>query len=66
VKIAALAAPGTDPLTLMPVLKWLDLHDYIGISSKGDRVWVSSPAKKRFAEEKIVVPKLEAAAIPTA
>lgn len=65
VKIAALAAPGADPLSLMPVLKWLDLHDYIGISSKGDRVWVSSPAKKRFAEAGIQVPKLEAAAVPT-
>lgn len=60
VKIADLAAPGTDPMSLMPILKWLDTHDYIGISSKGDRVWVSSPAKKRFAEAGIVVPKLEA------
>lgn len=59
VKIAALAPPDTDPLALMPVLKWLDLNDYVGISSKGDRVWVSSPAKKRFADEGIKVPKLE-------
>lgn len=58
VKIADLAPPGSDPLALMPVLKWLDLYDYIGISSRGDRVWVSSPAKKRFIERGIVVPKL--------
>ena len=49
-QIKALADPGVEPLTLMPVLKWLDAHDYIGFSTRGDRVWVSSPAKAMFAQ----------------
>ena len=59
VKIKDLVPADADPMGLMPVLKWLDAHDYIGISTKGDRVWVSSPAKKRFVEEGIRVPKVE-------
>ena len=48
VKIKDLAPPGEDPMQLMPTLKWLDAHDYIGISTRGDRVWVSTFAKKRL------------------
>lgn len=48
VKIKSLAPPGEDPMQLMPTLKWLDTHDYIGISTRGDRVWVSTFAKKRL------------------
>lgn len=64
VKIADLALPGEDPLMLMPTLKWLDTHDYIGFSTRGDRVWVSSIAKKRLVEEGIIVPKANAKITP--
>ena len=56
VKLVELAPPDADPMQLMPVLKWLDANDYIGIGTRGDRVWVSSPAKKRFVEQGIRVP----------
>ena len=51
VKIKDLAPPGEDPMQLMPTLKWLDAHDYIGTSTRGDRVWVSTFAKKRLAAD---------------
>lgn len=51
VKIKDLAPPGQDPMQLMPTLKWLDAHDYIGISTRGDRVWVSTFAKKRLTTD---------------
>lgn len=57
VKLTELAPSGTDPMHLMPILKWLDTHDYIGFSTRGDKVWVSSGAKKRFAEDGVVLPK---------
>lgn len=57
IKLTELAPPGTDPAQMMPILKWLDTHDYIGFSTRGDKVWVSSPAKKRFVEDGVVVPK---------
>lgn len=63
-KISALAMQGEDPMMLMPILKWLDAHDYIGFSTRGDRVWVSSTAKKRFADEGIIVPKANAVVQP--
>jgi hypothetical protein len=59
VKIKDLVAPTDDPMRLMPVLKWMDQHDYIGISSKGDRVWVSSIAKKLLTADhgEAILPK---------
>lgn len=57
VKIPVLAPPGTDPMQLMPILKWLDTHDYIGFSTNGEKVWISSRARKRFSEDGIIVPR---------
>lgn len=51
VKIKDLVPPGEDPMQLMPTLKWLDAHDYIGTSTRGDRVWVSTFARKRLAAD---------------
>lgn len=51
VKIKDLAPPGQDPMQLMPTLKWLDAHDYIGTSTRGDRVWISTFAKKRLTAD---------------
>jgi hypothetical protein len=51
VKIKDLAPPGEDAMQLMPTLKWLDAHDYIGTSTRGDRVWVSTFAKKRLTAD---------------
>lgn len=62
VKIATLAPAGTDPMQLMPILKWLDTHDYIGFSTNGERVWISSKARKRFSEDGIIVPRAIGAA----
>lgn len=62
VKLAALAPTGTDPSQLMPILKWLDTHDYIGFSTTGEKVWISSMARKRFAQDGIIVPRNDAAA----
>ncbi len=64
IKLTELAPAGTDPLQMMPILKWLDTHDYIGFSTRGDKVWVSSPAKKRFAQDGVIVPKAGAVATP--
>jgi hypothetical protein len=65
VKIVELAPAGTDPMQLMPILKWLDTHDHIGFSTRGDKVWVSSPAKKQFAEDGVVLPKAGTVVSPT-
>lgn len=66
VKLTELAPRGTDPAQMMPILKWLDTHDYIGFSTRGDKVWVSSPAKKRFVEDGVVVPKAGTAVVAAA
>ena len=64
VKLTDLAEPRCDPSQMMPVLKWLDTHDYIGFSTRGDKVWVSSTAKKRFQEDGVIVPKATAQVLP--
>lgn len=43
--IAQLVQPGENIAELRDSLRWLDDHDYIGISSDNKRVWLSTPAR---------------------
>jgi hypothetical protein len=49
--LAKLIQPGEPPARFREVLKWLDDQDYIGLSSDGKRVWLSSRMRGKLASE---------------
>ncbi len=45
----ALRIPDEPPTELQHVLRWLDRHDYVGISADGQRVWLASAARESLS-----------------
>ena len=48
--VGQLLQPGEKMDDLRPTLRWLDHHDYIGNSSDGQRVWLSTDARKSMVD----------------
>jgi MFS family permease len=47
--VGQLLAPGETVEQLRPTLRWLDDHDYVGLSADGKRVWLSTDARRHFS-----------------
>ena len=45
-----LLLPGETLDQLRPTLRWMDYHDYIGMSADGKRVWLSTDARKAMSD----------------
>ncbi|MBC8105125.1 MAG: hypothetical protein H7Z14_00925 [Anaerolineae bacterium] len=50
--VSKLAQPGENHVELSNILRWLDDHDYIGISSDQKRIWLSTPARAAMKDLK--------------
>jgi hypothetical protein len=51
VQTSAVALPDEPPEALALVLRYLIMHDWIGLSKDGVRVWMLSDARKRFGPQ---------------
>jgi len=55
VEIKGIMHPPENMPVFMWALDWLDKHDYIGRSSDGERIWISSIGRKKLTDKGIVV-----------
>ncbi len=53
VEVKAIMHPPENMPVFIAALDWLDKHDYIGRSSDGERLWLSTIGKKKLAEKGI-------------
>jgi hypothetical protein len=55
VEIKGIMHPPENMKVFMSALDWLDKHDYIGRSSDGERLWLSSIARKKLTDKGIIL-----------
>lgn len=55
IEVKAIMHPPENMPVFLSALDWLDKHDYIGRSSDGERLWLSSIARKKLTESGITI-----------